>query len=71
MKQINLDANTDNAGVIVPKFSDSKPCKWMKQPSTRKGTHVAQNIVEDQRYVSMSFAVLLDIMEFALDNAIN
>ena len=31
---------------------------------------VAQNIAEDPRYVNMPFAVLLDIMEFALDNAI-
>jgi hypothetical protein len=60
-------------GVIIPKFCDSKPCKWMKQTPiryTRQGAHKAQNIAEDKRYVNLSFATLLDIMEFALDNAI-
>ena len=54
-------------GVIVPKFCDSKPCKWMKQTPiryTRQGAHNAQNIAEDKRYVNLSFATLLDIMEY-------
>ena len=47
-----IEEEKDRDGVFVPKFSDTRPCSW-KEPSKP-----AQKI---------SFQVMLDVMEFALD----
>jgi len=49
-----IQAETGHSAVCVPRFSDTQPCSW----STKKST--------TQR---IPFQVMLDVMEFSLDNA--
>ena len=61
-------------GVRVPRFATTKTCKWINTPKervTRQGSHeVHQENTERVKTVDMPFEVLLDVMEFALNNAI-
>lgn len=61
------------AGVVIPRFSDTKPCTWMPVPpqrETRRGVHKAENIYWGNDEVAIDFDTLLDIMEFALDHSV-
>ena len=58
------------AGVVVPRFSDTKPCRWAMSAhtrTTRAGTHETVAEQSDKYNVVLPFEIMMDVMEFALE----